>query len=112
MRYAVLHHTGQPEPDHFDLLIEREEGQGDLATWRLPEWPVLSAAEGRSLRDHRRHYLTYQGAIGGNRGTVVRIDEGDALMTTAHGTTRITFASGRALELTFQQDDLWIVRPG
>jgi hypothetical protein len=111
MRYVVLHHTAGPDPDHFDFLIERTAGVGDLATWRLPHWPLLAPTEAKQLRDHRRINLTHEGPISQNRGQVIRVDEGNAQLEVGSGLTRITFPSGRSLSLHFQSDDLWIARP-
>lgn len=59
---------------HWDLLLQ----QGDvLKTWRLLQ-PVTPgtwiAAE--QLSDHRLHYLTYEGPVSGNRGSVFRVTSG------------------------------------
>ncbi len=55
-------------------MLDRGES---LATWSLPLPPscehVLPA---RSLADHRRVYLDYEGPVSGNRGTVTKWDEG------------------------------------
>lgn len=59
---------------HWDFFIE--EGTG-LASWRLLEFPQ----DGRlipttSLPIHRRKYLTWQGPVSGNRGSVERVFAG------------------------------------
>lgn len=80
-RFAILDHDW-PEP-HADLLLENE---ATLLTWRLPPIAV-EAAELRTvpftgavlttrLPDHRRLYLEYEGPVSGNRGRVLRVDEG------------------------------------
>ena len=74
MRYVVLHHTGIPQP-HFDLMFERSEGS-TLSTFRLPAWPLTRAVTIEKLADHRRDYLTYEGPLSGNRGTVKRVAGG------------------------------------
>lgn len=73
-RYVVLHHAGVEEP-HYDFMFEPAEGAA-LATFRLREWPPSKGQEVRRLKDHRRLYLTYEGTIPGDRGFVVRVDEG------------------------------------
>jgi DNA polymerase Ligase (LigD) len=72
-RFVILEHD-HPER-HWDLMLETGEV---LRTWRLSAPP----AEGReaaiqSSFDHRLVYLTYEGPISGNRGTVLRWDEGE-----------------------------------
>lgn len=79
MRFAVLLHQlpeGSRESDHFDLLLEHE---GTLLTWRLAIEPLLENARSLAtkLPDHRLVYLTYEGPISGNRGTVTRVAEGE-----------------------------------
>jgi hypothetical protein len=75
-RFVLLHHALPDSPPHFDLMLERGDA---LATWRIPaplrDLPPEGAAA-VPLGDHRLHYLTYEGDIGGGRGTVTRVDEG------------------------------------
>lgn len=54
-----------------------------LATWQLARDPAcLQAADSqesvpaRRIGDHRRAYLTYEGPVSGNRGTVSRVAQG------------------------------------
>ncbi len=59
---------------HWDYLIEDGEM---LASWRLMVAPGngISALATR-IGDHRRHYLTYEGPVSGNRGAVRRVQAG------------------------------------
>jgi len=76
--FVILHHTGYGEA-HYDLMVQN----GDvLATWQAPVDPT-SLAVGQSvalekLPDHRLAYLTYEGPIRGGRGSVRRIEGGQA----------------------------------
>jgi hypothetical protein len=76
-RFVVLHHTGALEP-HFDLLMEME-GEEKLWAWRVfrapGEWEGGNLGAVR-IRDHRKVYMTYEGAISGGRGEVKRVAEG------------------------------------
>jgi hypothetical protein len=75
-RYVVLLHALPGGAAHYDLLLERG---GALAAWRIPAPPPdLPPGDARAVRlkDHRVHYLTHEGDIGGGRGTVRRVDEG------------------------------------
>lgn len=59
---------------HWDFLLETETL---LTTWRLLQPPAADtevAAE--RLPDHRRRYLTYEGPVSGDRGSVTRIAAG------------------------------------
>src|SRR5688500_20247287 len=74
LRFAVLRHDGIEGP-HVDFLYETAPGSM-LQTWRLPTWPIHVVEEATRIRDHRPAFLTYQGQLTGDRGTVLRIDEG------------------------------------
>jgi hypothetical protein len=81
MRYVVLHHKNWPEhSDHYDLMLQTRAGQSDdeptLRTFSSgsDEFP---AAMLRLNNDHRQAYLTYEGPLSENRGTVKRSDEGE-----------------------------------
>ena len=60
---------------HWDFLIE----DGDaLASWRLQAPPEPDRMiDAVPLPRHRRDYLTYEGPVSGNRGTVKRLDAGE-----------------------------------
>lgn len=96
-RFVLLYHhcpPGYERPSHWDLMLECGEV---LRTWALEELPQnWQAAHARTtaldaschsraaenavvaiqLGDHRRDYLTLEGPLSANRGTVVRIAEG------------------------------------
>lgn len=99
VRFVVLWHIGSPDGDHYDLLVEREPAAGDLETFRVPAWPVTGVTDGKRLRDHRRAYLTYQGQVSGDRGSVVRVAEGTATVHRHGGGVRLDLDSGRSLEI-------------
>ncbi len=54
--------------------------RGDvLATWQLlsePVDPTSLPVSARKIADHRLEYLTYEGPVSRNRGTVTRVDSG------------------------------------
>lgn len=71
-RFVILAHDF-PQL-HWDLMLEEAES---LRTWRLlkePDSPNPITAE--ALPNHRKHYLTYEGPLSGNRGTVTQWDSG------------------------------------
>ncbi len=50
------------------------ENGATLRTWRLSRPPDLAGPiEVRAIADHRLAYLTYEGPVSGNRGTVTRL---------------------------------------
>lgn len=74
-RYVILHHKG-PGCEHWDLMLETG---AVLATWQLADRPIGRAGESieaRSIGDHRKRYLDYEGPIGGGRGQVIGYDRG------------------------------------
>ena len=78
MRFVIQRHTNHN--DHYDLMIEQENSP-DLLTWMISEESLKellngSQAEAKSLPDHRKEYLTYEGIISGNRGRVKIFDSG------------------------------------
>lgn len=86
LRFAILAHRIN-ESVHWDLLLELPERDG-LAAWRIhrpPEqWPHThqdpaapdSWLTVEELAPHRKVYLTYEGPVSGNRGTVEQVDGG------------------------------------
>jgi len=83
---VVLHHL-TPAGSHFDWMFEHPHapaGRGRLVTFRLPVAPVdcspRRAIVAERLPDHRRAYLSYEGPISDNRGRVVRVDAGAAIV--------------------------------
>jgi hypothetical protein len=82
--FVLLEHTpglaNAAVPRHWDFMIELP-GRAGLAAWRLLENPLDAGAQAiraESLGDHRREYLKFEGEISGGRGTVQRIDRGEA----------------------------------
>ncbi|MBN1127203.1 MAG: hypothetical protein JXA82_19535 [Sedimentisphaerales bacterium] len=74
-RFVVLCHT-RGDNIHWDLMIE----QGDhLSTWRLPiaprniaDYPILL----EKLFDHPLRFLSYEGPVQNQTGSVTRCDQG------------------------------------
>ena len=111
MRFVVLQHTAWPgHAPHFDLMLQMEAGADDrdlvLKTFATltDEFPdgkshadarARNAAAGnpvaqtnllRLLADHRRAYLSFEGALSGGRGQVVRVEEGELVYRCAPDT--------------------------
>jgi hypothetical protein len=72
-RFVVQeHHTA--DGVHYDLMLEHGR---ELATWSFPVKPWTKPRQTvKRLKDHRKRYLTYEGEISGNRGSVRIADEG------------------------------------
>jgi DNA polymerase Ligase (LigD) len=80
-RYVVLRHelpAASGRGVHWDLMLESE---GVLRTWALDQEPAMAGVTtARQLADHRLAYLTYEGEISGERGSVTRWDAGEYSM--------------------------------
>ena len=91
----VVHHHVCGQGDHYDWMFDVD---GSLITFQCPLAPeALTAGDTvgvRRLADHRRAYLTYEGAVSGDRGRVRIVDRGryDAWIA-PEGTWRIRIAS-------------------
>jgi hypothetical protein len=110
LRYAVLRHEGIDAP-HVDFLFEASPGSM-LQTWRLPTWPITDAQEATRIRDHRPAFLTYQGQLTGDRGHVLRIDEGTCTFESSARQLVVHLMPSNQ-RLRFEQDagaDTWHVR--
>jgi hypothetical protein len=95
-RFVIQHHQ-LPDGEHWDLMIEAGDA---LWTWQLGSPPqALGRDPVPALRiaDHRTAYLTYEGPISGDRGTV-RIAE--------RGTCRVLEETETLLRLEVQGQDL------
>lgn len=85
LRFVLLEHDPTPRasrvrdplPLHWDLMLQLPGGWG-LATWRLSANPLVVSGviPAEAIGDHRVAYLDYEGEIGGDRGTVRRVDSG------------------------------------
>lgn len=110
LRYAVLRHEGIDAP-HVDFLFETSP-RSMLQTWRLPTWPVRDVEQATPLRDHRPAFLTYQGQLTGDRGHVMRIDEGTCRFEQSPRRLVVSFSPSNQ-RLLFEKDagaDTWHVR--
>lgn len=59
---------------HWDLLLEEADS---LRTWRLLKEPIPpDSVPAEALPAHRKHYLTYEGPVSGDRGRVAQWDSG------------------------------------
>jgi hypothetical protein len=106
MRFVVLHHTQWPgRNDHYDLMIEHSEGNhpDDLALKTYATTTDIFPGNGSTLQaisDHRRAYLTLEGPLSNDRGTVTRVDEGECIPSPSGNGFRAEF-KGRKLRGKF-----------
>lgn len=110
MRYAVLHHDHPFE--HWDLLLETPQL---CWTWRLLDPPdTAGIIRAERIADHRAWYLTYRGAVSGNRGTVTPWDTGRFIWLTATETRVVGLVTGirwqGGIELLADSAGTWTLR--
>ncbi|MEM9415317.1 MAG: hypothetical protein AAGA29_07565 [Planctomycetota bacterium] len=123
-RFAILEHTtGQGV--HHDLLIEDpalddtlHDDAHALRAWRVDphpqHWATLETITLTPLPHHRRRYLTYEGPISADRGSVRRVAQGTAELSQSSDATktlRLTIAK-QPLTLTFTptHEPQWIAK--
>ena len=68
-KFAILLHQGKGQ-EHYDLVLE---GQNLCPTFQFEQKELLN---GLRIQDHRKKYLTFEGLISPEKGTVVIIETG------------------------------------
>lgn len=79
---VLLLHTLPDRSSHFDLMLAPDSA-APLLTFRLDADPFLSlpsSAHADRLPEHRRAYLSYEGPLTDNRGSVARVRSGRAVI--------------------------------
>jgi hypothetical protein len=116
-RFVLLEHLWNGV--HWDFMLEVDEA---LRTWAIDQ-PIVVGQDlrARTLPDHRRIYLDFEGEISGNRGQVRRVDTGTyrALEWSA-GRVRVELAGSQLVgEVELRESGpesgataLWIFRMG
>jgi len=87
-QFVVLYHQfppGSNRKSHWDLLLEQPNPDSfQLLCFEVSappqNWEKTTSA--KRLPDHREIYLTYEGPISGNRGTVAQLLKGDVQWVT------------------------------
>ncbi|MDY6935283.1 MAG: DNA polymerase ligase N-terminal domain-containing protein [Spirochaetota bacterium] len=77
MKFVILHHTNGT--DHYDLMIEYGKS---LLTWHVSTDKIMSLLKGEMIeveriQNHRKEYLSFEGALSSNRGNVSIFDSGN-----------------------------------
>lgn len=93
-RYVILKHETSSGL-HFDFMLETGNV---LKTWSLPQAPEPGLEmDAQALGDHRLAYLDYEGPLSGNRGFVVRWDQGTYQLEQQSESELIVRLSGKKL---------------
>jgi hypothetical protein len=121
LRTVILEHT-TPAGVHHDWLIEDptlpDPKAHDARLWTArvtpppQDWAKLKRFDLTVIPPHRRHYLTYQGPVSNNRGSVKRLASGTCTAR-LWSVQRIVLAMQTQwkkldLQLTRQSSDHWI----
>jgi hypothetical protein len=82
-RWVLLLHELPDHSWHYDWMIQPAgAGAGArLISFRVsvrPDDPVVTEFAAERIGDHRHEYLSFEGAVSGNRGTVRRVSDGGA----------------------------------
>ncbi len=98
MKFVIHRHVTTPE--HFDLMLEAEEV---LLTWQLSVEAMEGLVRGRrvearQIQDHRKKYLSYEGPISCDRGSISIFDSGEYRRLKEKGNTTEYFFSGKELQ--------------
>lgn len=110
-KYVVLHHQlsdsarlGRAAQSHFDWMFEHEDVLWTWAMATLPEQDEVSELIAERLPNHRKAYLTYEGVVSGNRGSVTRIECGEyELLPANHDGFRFQLSGNRTALLELQR---------
>jgi len=94
-RFVVLRHefpADHRRASHWDLMFETD---GVLRTWAIRLSPDESEPQpADALSDHRLEYLSYEGPVSGDRGSVTRWDSGTYHRLAESLTSRRDMGSG------------------
>ena len=116
---VLLEHTLNDGSTHLDWLIERPNDPSEhrLIAYRCDSDPLhadpTSPWIGERIPDHRAQYLTHQGEISNNRGTVRRLwSHACTLTSELHGSVSLNVHTGpnpHVLGVSQRPDGLWIL---
>ena len=106
---VVLLHTLPDDSSHFDwLTARRDDPDAPLLSFRTslrPDSPATRAFSATSLPDHRALYLEHEGPLepreGRDRGAVVRLARGNALIERADQAAVVLRAQWGGAELLY-----------
>lgn len=77
---VLLRHRLAGDCHHDWMLADPFDPEGDLWTGRVRphshRWASMRGWYVQQITPHRRAYLTYEGPVGRERGTVTRVDDG------------------------------------
>ena len=78
-RFVIQQHTHSDQM-HWDFMLEQNDS---LATWQIPTPPDQwhqQDIECTRIFDHRMKYLTFEGELSENRGSVKIVAQGDYIL--------------------------------
>lgn len=110
-QYVVLYHElsedeqlSRTSRSHFDWMFEHENGLATWATETLPSKDQSLELIAIRLPDHRKAYLTYEGAVSGNRGHVTRREAGTyEVIEASEDSFQVLLSGDRTARIMFQR---------
>jgi hypothetical protein len=102
MNRFVIHKHTQGNEVHWDLMIEA----GDiLKTWRLenpPEKLATQKTRATPIFDHDKKFLTYQGSVNNDKGSVEIVDSGEYKLISENDCCMELIFNGKNLKGSFR----------
>ena len=100
LRFVIQHHrtkVGQ----HWDLMLQSGPILATWQLWRTPDSLADGPIQATKIGDHRQAFLTYEGPLTGNRGTVQIYDQGTLKWHARHEDRIVIELHGAIIQGTF-----------
>ena len=100
LRFVIQHHrtkVGQ----HWDLMLESGPILATWQLWRTPDSLADGPIPATKIGDHRQAYLTYEGPLTDDRGTVQIYDQGTLKWRARHEDRIVIELRGEIIQGTF-----------
>ena len=100
--FVLLEHTTR-HGIHWDLIVELP-GRDTLPTWRLIQNPLAVPGEiaAEPIAEHDRRFLEYEGPLREGRGSVRRLDRGEAEVELREARRLVALLGGQWLRGRFE----------
>ncbi|MBN1436504.1 MAG: hypothetical protein JW936_05480 [Sedimentisphaerales bacterium] len=109
-RFVIQQHTCSDQV-HWDFMLEQPD---NLATWQIATPPAnwhQQTIQCQRIFDHRLKYLTYEGPLSQNRGSVKIVARGEYLLESADENLwqlqLVSDTIGGTIRLTKIDQEIW-----
>ena len=100
LRFVIQHHRTK-DGEHWDLMLQSGPILATWQLWRSPGTVADGPIPATQIGDHRKAYLTYEGPLSGDRGTVQIYDRGTLKWQTRHEDRFVIKLRGEIIRGTF-----------